>query len=1165
MKRMLFNATQQEELRVAIVDGQKLIDIDIETAGREQRKGNIYKGVITRIEPSLEACFVNYGEDRHGFLPFKECARQYFRDGIDVRSARIQDALKEGQEVIVQVEKEERGNKGAALTTFISLAGRYLVLMPNNPRGGGVSRRIEGEERQELREAIAQLKMPEGMSIIARTAGIGRSVEELQWDLNYLLQLWHAIDAAAGGMRAPLLIYLESSLVIRAIRDYFQPDIGEILIDTDDIDEQARAFMGVVMPDNLAKVKRYRDDVPLFSRFQIEHQIETAYARTVSLPSGGAIVIDHTEALVSIDVNSARATRGADIEETALRTNLEAADEVARQLRLRDLGGLIVIDFIDMESSKSQREVEQRLKDALRYDRARVQMGKISRFGLMELSRQRLRPALSEGSHITCPRCNGTGHIRDTESSALQVLRIIQEEAMKENTAVIHCQVPVEVTAFLLNEKRQEINKIEMRFKVGVVLIPNKHLETPHYKLERLRHDDPRLDDPRTSYRMALEAARELEAESGYSRRDEDLKPRQEAAVKGITPTQPAPVSQPKPVAPEAVAPAPVQPAPQAQPEVGFVGWLRRVLGLVAPPQATPQPVATPAAPATPVAPATPSRAERGDGRRRNGRDGRDGRDTRDADGERTERADRNGGRRDETRANAQAPRDAERPARRERGERPERGERAERGTRQPARPVEAAVIAAGVVAPGEAVAEANGNGAGRSERQPRQRRERRSPDVAAGVTAETAVEALTVQVPAAPALDRDAVEPVPAIATPAIAETEESAREGEERRRRRRGRRGGRRDRDENGEAAFVPNDALDDAAQGAVTNDANDGNDANDAPVAPLPVAALDATAQEDAPVAGTPDVRAAVLAAADATTVAPTERTEPSPAPVVATDSDAPSVDLAGASVPADLERGTAADSPAAHSDVPVAPVAAEPASSLARAVGAPASAGDAVGIPSAEQAVTPPAATQATPLAESAESAEAAQPARAPRAADKPTADAEPVAPQQSLADAIPSDVPAGSEAQSAERARATSGEASPTPSSADVASAAPVVAVVPVPDAVSEAAQAPAEPAAQPVASTGAAPARVSDTGSQTDSATAAADLPVESLKPMLDAAGLVWVNTDQSKLAAVQAEQAAQAQAPVAPRRRKPRVAAPAQPMTQIETARPAESEQASK
>ncbi|NBQ85594.1 MAG: Rne/Rng family ribonuclease, partial [Methylophilaceae bacterium] len=410
MKRMLFNATQSEELRVAIVDGQKLIDLDIESAGKEQRKSNIYKGVITRIEPSLEAAFVNYGTDRHGFLPFKEVARSYFQGDAEGGKARIQDVLKEGQELIVQVDKDERGNKGAALTTFISLAGRYLVLMPNNPRGGGVSRRIEGEDRNELRDTMAQLQVPNGMSIIARTAGIGRSVEELQWDLNYLLQLWDAVEGASTIQNAPFLIYQESSLVIRAIRDYFQPDIGEILIDTADIHEQAVQFMNHVMPGHVTRVKLYQDETPLFSRFQIEHQIETAFAREVRLPSGGAIVIDHTEALVSVDVNSGRSTKGSDIENTAFNTNLEAAEEVARQLRLRDLGGLVVIDFIDMESQRNQREVENRLREALHFDRARVQTGKISRFGLLELSRQRLRPSLGEGNHIACPRCHGIGH-----------------------------------------------------------------------------------------------------------------------------------------------------------------------------------------------------------------------------------------------------------------------------------------------------------------------------------------------------------------------------------------------------------------------------------------------------------------------------------------------------------------------------------------------------------------------------------------------------------------------------------------------------------------------------------------------------------------------------------------------------------------------------------
>ena len=569
MKRMLFNATQQEELRVAIVDGQKLIDIDIETAGREQRKSNIYKGVITRIEPSLEACFVNYGEDRHGFLPFKEVARTYFKDGADPRNASIKEALREGQEIMIQVEKEERGNKGAALTSFVSLAGRYLVLMPNNPRGGGVSRRVEGEDRQELRDTMDKLDLPSGMSVIARTAGIGRNVDELQWDLNYLMQLWRAIEGANKSASGAFLIYQESSLVIRAIRDYFQPDIGEILIDTDDIYEQAQQFMSHVMPDMVHRVKRYSDDVPLFSRFQIEHQIETAYSRTVPLPSGGAIVIDHTEALVSVDVNSARATRGSDIEATAFNTNCEAAEEVARQLRLRDLGGLIVIDFIDMENAKNQREVETRLKDALRYDRARVQMGKISRFGLMELSRQRLRPSLSEGSHVTCPRCNGTGHIRDTESSALQVLRIIQEEAMKENSAAIHVQVPVDVAAFLLNEKRGEILKIETRHRVTAILIPNKHLETPHYKLDRLKSDDPRLEETHASYAMAEQADTDI----GYSKGSkEEVKPRQEAVVKSITP-ETAPIVE-RPVIAEAKPAAVATPAKPAGFFARMFGWL---------------------------------------------------------------------------------------------------------------------------------------------------------------------------------------------------------------------------------------------------------------------------------------------------------------------------------------------------------------------------------------------------------------------------------------------------------------------------------------------------------------------------------------------------------------------------------------------------------------
>ena len=560
MKRMLFNATQAEELRVAIVDGQNLLDLDIETLGKEQRKGNIYKGIITRIEPSLEACFVDYGTDRHGFLPFKEVSRSYFRDYEGGR-ARIQDVLKEGMEVIVQVEKDERGNKGAALTTFISLAGRYLVLMPNNPRGGGVSRRIEGEERQELKAAMAELDIPNGMSIIARTAGIGRSAEELEWDLNYLKQLWQAIEEAGKAHHDPYLLFMESSLLIRAIRDYFRPDIGEILVDNQEVYDQVAEFMSYVMPSNVGRLKLYQDHTPLFSRFQIEHQIESAFARSVSLPSGGAIVIDHTEALVSIDVNSARATRGSDIEDTAFKTNMEAAEEVARQMRLRDLGGLVVIDFIDMENPKHQRDVENVLRDALKKDRARVQMGKLSRFGLLELSRQRLKPALGESSHVACPRCAGTGVIRGIESTALHVLRIIQEEAMKDNTGEVHAQVPVDVATFLLNEKRAELFAMEERLDVNVVLIPNIHLENPHYEINRIRIDDVE-EDGEPSYKRVAEPEEDESAKPFGSEKAKAARP--EPAVKGVRHTQPAPT---------------VAPEKKASWWDSFKAWLKRIFG----------------------------------------------------------------------------------------------------------------------------------------------------------------------------------------------------------------------------------------------------------------------------------------------------------------------------------------------------------------------------------------------------------------------------------------------------------------------------------------------------------------------------------------------------------------------------------------------------------
>ena len=492
MKRMLINASQPEELRVAMVDGQHLYDLDIEILSREQKKSNVYKGKITRVEPSLEAAFVDYGGNRHGFLPLKEISRAYFKSDVEPGKGRvnIKDALTEGQEIIVQVEKEERGNKGAALTTFISLAGRYLVLMPNNPRAGGISRRIEGEERNELRDSMAELTMPQGMGVIARTAGIGKSSEELQWDLDYLLHLWEAIDKAYQEKSAPFLIYQDSDIVIRAIRDYFRQDIGEIMIDNPEVFERARTFMQQVMPHNLHKVKLHSDHVSLFSRFQIESQIESAFQREVRLPSGGAIVIDHTEALISIDINSGRSTGGGDIEETALSNNLEAADEIARQLRLRDIGGLIVIDFIDMTPVKNQREVENRLRDALKMDRARVQVGRISRFGLLEMSRQRLRPSLGEAIQDVCPRCNGQGTVRSVESLSLSILRILEEEALKENTGRIVAQLPLDVATFLSNEKRMQVAEIETKHKVSIVLVPNEHLETPNYHVERLRDSE---------------------------------------------------------------------------------------------------------------------------------------------------------------------------------------------------------------------------------------------------------------------------------------------------------------------------------------------------------------------------------------------------------------------------------------------------------------------------------------------------------------------------------------------------------------------------------------------------------------------------------------------------------------------------------------------------
>jgi len=625
MKRMLINATQAEELRVAIVDGQSLYDIDIEQPSREQKKSNIYKGRITRLEPSLEAAFVEYGADRHGFLPLKEVSRDYFQSGADHRSGNIKELLREGQEVVVQVDKEERGNKGAALTTFISLAGRYMVLMPNSPTAGGVSRRIEGDDRAELKKAMDALEIPDEMGVIIRTAGVGRDAEELQWDLDYLLSIWRAIAEAALSKPSPFLIYQESRLITRALRDYMRADIGEILVDTPEMFQEAKDFVEQVMPHNLRKLKHYTDDVPLFNRYQIESQIESAYERTVRLPSGGALVIDQTEALTAIDVNSARATKGADIETTAFNTNLEAAEEVARQMRLRDLGGLVVIDFIDMDSSKHQREVENKLQNALKYDRARVQLGRISKFGLLEMSRQRLRASLGESSQIVCPRCEGHGRMRSVESLSLSIIRVAEEHAMKDNTGQVLVQAPVEIANFLLNEKRGALAEIEKRHSAPIVIVADEQLHTPHYEVTRLRENELGEESARPSYQRGT--PRKV-ATISLNKNNLNIPP---PAVTNVRPSQPAPVREPQPeVAP---APAPVAaPAAVAAPVAagGLVGWFRRIF--------VGEPTATPAAASRPAQ--AQQRGERTDR------------------GNRGERGERNGSRRDQRQGNKSARRE---------------------------------------------------------------------------------------------------------------------------------------------------------------------------------------------------------------------------------------------------------------------------------------------------------------------------------------------------------------------------------------------------------------------------------------------------------------------------------------------------------------------------
>ncbi len=636
MKRMLINATQAEELRVAIVDGQSLYDIDIEQPSKEQKKSNIYKGRITRLEPSLEAAFVDYGADRHGFLPLKEISRDYFQPGVDHNKAGLRELLREGQEIVVQVDKEERGNKGAALTSFISLAGRYMVLMPNSPTAGGVSRRIEGEDRAALKDAMDKLTIPDDMGVIIRTAGVGRDAEELQWDLDYLVSVWKAVTDAALSKQAPFLIYQESRLIIRALRDYMRPDIGEILVDTDEMYAEAREFVEQVMPHNLRKLKKYADDTPLFNRFQIESQIENAYERTVRLPSGGALVIDQTEALTAIDVNSARATKGGDIEETAFNTNLEAAEEVARQMRLRDLGGLVVIDFIDMASNRHQRDVENRLQNALKQDRARVQIGRISRFGLLELSRQRLRPSLGESSQLVCPRCDGHGRMRSVESMSLSILRIAEEHAMKENTGQVLVQAPTEIANYLLNEKRRALTEIEQRHGAPIVIVADEQLETPHYEVTRVRENEIGEESSKPSYQRGTQRKLPLHALTKAHLNIPDA-----PIVTNVKPLQPAPLREPREPA-VAAAPAPA-PAPVAAP-THSVGLVERILRIFRGPS---QPAPAPAEPA----------ARSSEGRGRNDRNGQRRGENRNNAG----KGGRDGGRRDEQQRRDEPRRDEQR------------------------------------------------------------------------------------------------------------------------------------------------------------------------------------------------------------------------------------------------------------------------------------------------------------------------------------------------------------------------------------------------------------------------------------------------------------------------------------------------------------------------
>ncbi|MDR7135799.1 ribonuclease E [Lysobacter niastensis] len=981
MKRMLINATQAEELRVAIVDGQTLYDIDIEQPAKEQKKSNIYKGRITRLEPSLEAAFVEYGGERHGFLPLKEISRDYFAAGVDHNKAGLRELLREGQEVVVQVDKEERGNKGAALTTFISLAGRYMVLMPNSPTAGGVSRRIEGDDRAALKQAMDSLNIPDDMGVIIRTAGVGRDAEELQWDLDYLLQVWKAIAEAALTKPAPFLIYQESRLIIRALRDYMRPDIGEILVDTDEMYAEARDFVEQVMPHNLRKLKKYGDDTPLFNRFQIESQIENAYEREVRLPSGGALVIDQTEALTAIDVNSARATKGGDIEETAFNTNVEAAEEVARQMRLRDLGGLVVIDFIDMASNKHQRDVENRLQHALKQDRARVQIGRISRFGLLELSRQRLRPSLGESSQIVCPRCEGHGRMRSVESLSLSILRLAEEHAMKENTGQVLVQAPTEIANYLLNEKRRALSEIERRHDSPIVIVSDEQLQTPHYEVTRIRENELGEESSKPSYLRST--PRKLPT---YALTKAHLNIPAAPVVTNVKPAQPAPLREPRET-PVAAAPAPA-PAPVAAP-THSIGMVERILRFFR----GAQPVAAEPAPAARTQD-TRGRNERGDRNQR--------RDRNDRQGRREERREEQRRDKPQQQAGQQKQPPQQQPQQPKQQSQKQQGQQQKQQQSQQPKPQQQAA----------ATAQADDRAQQSAPRPPRNEPKpapaaKTEPVAAAKVDAPVVAPVAAPVDTTTPAVAKAAVESVEAVKIEAAAVTAHEATAavagadaaGEGGSRRRRGRRGGRRRRRGGGAGEAAAGEAqlhddsafLDDEEDEAM--ETSEMSEASEAPRAPV--------AQRSQPEFDFDDVPAPRAAAPAAPTPAPS-----SPAPAASMPSSpAPSTPVTAVAAPAAM---AAAITEAVRQTAPASPaptVESEPAAAQPQAPAAPtAPSEETIEVEPTEvtpEVVPPPTVVEETVVepvtvpapveADPTRTAEDAEPTRSEDAADEPAPD------------------------------------------------------------------------------------------------------------------------------------------------------------------------------